>query len=237
MTPGKRCIDILIVLLLILPLGLLLLVIAVVLLALQGRPVFFASVRMRSPDRPFRLWKFRTMLPGPETVTAGHSAARVTWCGGLLRRARLDELPQLWNILRGDMTFVGPRPPLPALVAARPELYARVLASRPGVTGLASLVFHRHEARILARCRTPGEAEQTYLRRCVARKARIDLIYQARRSTRLDLVLIGWTLVVPIGGIRGILRVRGTESHGIRRQEQKSNVWRDPINQKARRIA
>jgi lipopolysaccharide/colanic/teichoic acid biosynthesis glycosyltransferase len=182
MTPGKRCLDVLLVLLLILPLGCLMLVIAVMLLAVQGRPVFFASVRMRSPDRSFRLWKFRTMRPGPETVTAGHSAARVTWCGGLLRRVRLDELPQIWNILRGDMTFVGPRPPLPALVAARPALYARVLASRPGVTGLASLVFHRHEARILARCRSPADAEQTYLRRCVARKARIDLIYQARRS-------------------------------------------------------
>ncbi len=215
MTPGKRCLDLLLVLLLLMPLVPLMLVIAAVLLALQGRPVFFASVRMRSPDRSFRLWKFRTMLPGPETVTAGHSAARVTWCGSVLRRARLDELPQLWNILRGDMSFVGPRPPLPAVVAARPELYTRVLASRPGVTGLASLTFHRHEARTLALCRTSAEAEQTYLRRCVARKARIDLIYQARRCTGLDLVLIGRTLAVPIGGIRGIPWVRQTELRGI----------------------
>ena len=237
MTLGKRCLDLLLVLLLLVPLGALMLVIAVVLLAAQGRPLFFVSVRMRAPDRSFRLWKFRTMLPGPETVATGHNAGRITRCGRALRRARLDELPQLWNILCGDMSFVGPRPPLPAVVAARPELYTRVLASRPGVTGLGSLTFHRHEARILARCQTPGEAEDTYLRRCVARKARIDLIYQARRCTGLDLVLIGRTLAVPVGGIRGILRVRQTELRGMRRQEQKSNVWHDPINQKSRRIA
>ena len=237
MTPGKRCFDLVLVLVLLVPLGAVMLIIAVVLLALQGRPVFFASVRMRSPARSFRLWKFRTMLPGPETVTAGHSASRVTRCGGILRRVRLDELPHLWNILRGDMSFVGPRPPLRAVVAACPDIYARVLASRPGVTGLASLVFHRHEAHILARCGTPGAAEDTYLRRCVARKARIDLIYQARRSTGLDLVLIARTLAVPIGGIGGILRARRTAPRGIRRKEQKSNVWRDPVNQKSRRIA
>ena len=98
--------------------------------------------------------------------------------GRFLRRSRLDEVPQLWNVLKGDMSFVGPRPPLRLYVERFPELYAKVLQSRPGVTGLATLVFHRHEEKLLAACRSAAETDAVYARRCVPRKARIDLIYQ-----------------------------------------------------------
>jgi lipopolysaccharide/colanic/teichoic acid biosynthesis glycosyltransferase len=130
-------------------------------------------------------------------VSGGDKAARITPAGGFLRRTRLDELPQLFNILKGDMSFVGPRPPLRRYVEACPETYAAVLRSRPGVTGLATLVFHRHEERFLAQCATPEETNRVYLRRCIPRKARLDLIYQRRQSLCLDL----WILLRTLRGV------------------------------------
>lgn len=192
MTPAKRLFDILLALLLAgllaLPFGLLLLL----QLLVEGRPLFYVSERMKSPTEPFHLWKLRTMAPagpGERGVSGGDKAARITRFGRFLRRTRLDEIPQLWNILRGDMSFVGPRPPLREYVERFPELYARVLQSRPGVTGLATLVFHRAEERLLAACRTPEETDAVYCRRCIPRKARLDLIYQRRRAERFGLCL------------------------------------------------
>jgi lipopolysaccharide/colanic/teichoic acid biosynthesis glycosyltransferase len=192
MTPAKRFADILFALIaaaLLLPL---ILAVALAILVRDGRPVFYGSERMQAPGRPFTLWKFRTMRPGSEDggVSGGDKAARITATGRFLRRTRLDELPQLWNILRGDMSFVGPRPPLRRYVEMFPDLYARVLRSRPGVTGLATLVYHRHEERILARCRTAEETDRVYARRCVPAKARLDLIYARNRTLCWDLVLI-----------------------------------------------
>lgn len=201
MTPARRAFDICLAALLALLLAPLILGLALLALALQGRPVFYLSERMRAPDRAFRLVKFRTMAPDPADagVSGGDKAGRITRLGAVLRRSRLDELPQLWNILRGDMAFVGPRPPLRRYVERFPALYALVLRDRPGVTGLATLVFHRHEERILAACRTAAETEAAYVLRCVPRKARIDLIHQARRSPCADLAILARTLGVAAG--------------------------------------
>jgi lipopolysaccharide/colanic/teichoic acid biosynthesis glycosyltransferase len=169
----------------------------------EGRPLFHVAERMRAPGRPFRLWKLRTMRPAPAAadsgVSGGDKAARITALGRLLRRSRLDEIPQLWNVIRGDMSFVGPRPPLRQYVERFPDLYAQVLRSRPGITGLATLVYHGHEERLLARCATPEETDALYARACVPRKARLDLIYQRRRSLCWDLWLMMQTAgkVVP----------------------------------------
>jgi lipopolysaccharide/colanic/teichoic acid biosynthesis glycosyltransferase len=162
------------------------------LLAREGRPLFYVAERMRAPGRPFLLWKLRTMAIAPpeQGVSGGNKAARITATGAFLRRKRLDEVPQLWNILRGDIAFVGPRPPLRLYVERFPEVYARVLRDKPGVTGLATLTFHRHEERLLAACRTPDETDAVYARRCIPRKARIDLLYQARRTLCSDLRLM-----------------------------------------------
>ena len=148
------------------------------------------------PDQSFRLVKFRTMRPDPTTggVTGGDKSARISRVQRFLRRSRLDELPQLWNVLRGDMSFVGPRPPLRVYVEAFPDLYAEVLRSRPGVTGLASLTFHAHEEAILARAASAAETDALYRRRCVPRKARLDLIYQRKASLCFDLALLWRTL-------------------------------------------
>ena len=196
MTPARRLADVALVLVLA-PLALPLLVLLAGLVWLvDGAPVIHAAERMRTPERAFRLYKLRTMRPGSESsgVLGGDRAGQVTPLGRVLRRTRLDELPQLWNILRGDMAFVGPRPPERLYVARCPDLYARVLRSRPGLTGLATLVFHAREERLLAACRSREETDAVYMRRCVPRKARLDLIWQPRAGVCADLWLLGRTL-------------------------------------------
>lgn len=192
MTPAKRLVDIVLAGILCLVLAPLFAGVALMVLIRDGRPVLYISERMKAPDTAFRLWKFRTMTTASRDsgVSGGDKAARITPLGARLRRLRLDELPQLINILRGDLSFVGPRPPLRRYVELRPDLYARVLRCRPGVTGLATLVYHAHEERLLARCRSAAETERAYLRRCVPAKARLDLIYARHRSLCFDLVLI-----------------------------------------------
>jgi lipopolysaccharide/colanic/teichoic acid biosynthesis glycosyltransferase len=128
-------------------------------------------------------------------VSGGDKTARITHAGAFLRRTRLDELPQLWNILMGDMSFVGPRPPLRRYVVDYPGLYRRVLRARPGVTGLATLIYHRHEERLLRSCTTAAQTDAVYRRACIPRKARLDLIYLKRQSLALDLWIIFRTLV------------------------------------------
>ncbi|MFN3969973.1 MAG: sugar transferase [Gemmobacter sp.] len=192
MTPLKRAFDIAFALLVAAILALPFAGVLVWLLVTQGRPIFYVAERMRAPGRPFRLWKLRTMTlaPADRGVTGADKAARITPAGRVLRRSRLDEVPQLWNVLRGDMSFVGPRPPLREYVERFPDLYARVLRSRPGITGMATLHYHRHEALLLSRCATPAETDAVYARLCVPMKARLDLIYQDRRNLCLDIWLI-----------------------------------------------
>ncbi|MFV0490877.1 MAG: sugar transferase [Pseudorhodobacter sp.] len=192
MTPAKRILDLLLVLffgtILLVPFGLLLLA----MLVLEGRPLFYVAARMKAPGRPFPLWKLRTMpvTAGRTGVSGGNKVAQITPMGRFLRRARMDEVPQLWNVLKGDMSFVGPRPPLPEYVDRFPALYARVLRSRPGITGLASLRIHDYEERLLAHCRDAAETDAVYSRRCVPKKAELDLIYQRNRNFCFDLKLI-----------------------------------------------
>lgn len=158
----------------------------------DGRPILYRSERMKSPTRGFLLWKFRTMavVDADSGVSGGDKAARITPTGAVLRRTRLDELPQLWNILRGDISFVGPRPPLRRYVEMFPETYAKVLQDRPGITGLATLAFHRTEERLLAGSTSPEATEAIYCRRCIPRKARLDMIYARRRNPCTDFRLM-----------------------------------------------
>ena len=183
-TPAKRALDLIAATLLAL------------LLVTEGRPVFHVSERMRAPDRPFRLWKQRTMTVtrADSGVPGGDKISRITPTGRLLRRTRLDEIPQLWNVLKGDMSFVGPRPPLRQYVERFPQVYAQALRSRPGITGLPTLRYHRHEKTLLARCHSAVETDALYARACVPRKAHLDLICQRHRTHCLDMVLMVETL-------------------------------------------
>ena len=200
MTPGKRVFDVLLALFLLIPLSVVMLVVAGLLACFEGRPIFYVSERMRAPGQPFKLLKFRTMTQVAEDAgaTGAHKAWRITRLGNFLRRARIDELPQLFNILRGDMSFVGPRPPLREYVERFPRRYAEVLRTRPGVTGLATLIYHAHEDRIMAHCHTPEATEAAYYRRCLPTKLRLDMIYQRRRTLGLDLWIIVNTMMTVI---------------------------------------
>ncbi|SFB06136.1 Sugar transferase involved in LPS biosynthesis (colanic, teichoic acid) [Poseidonocella pacifica] len=196
MTPAKRVADIALALLLLVPLAPVMCVIALLILLRDGRPVLYPSERMRTPSDPFTLLKFRTMssAEGDTGVSGGDKATRITPTGARLRKARLDELPQLLNILKGDMSFVGPRPPLRRYTEMFPELYGEVLRARPGVTGLATLLLHHRESRLLDECRTAEETEAVYTRRCIPPKAKLDLLYRDNRTLCWDMVILLQTL-------------------------------------------
>lgn len=205
--PSKRALDLVLSILLLALLWPVILLIALALLLREGRPVLYIAERMQTPERGFGLIKFRTMRPAPDDanrgVTGGDKSARMSRLHHLLRRTRADELPQLWNVIRGDMSLVGPRPPLRLYVEDYPAIYARVLRDRPGITGLASLKLADWEERLLARCTSAEETDTAYRRRSIPRKGRLDLIYQKRRSFCFDLVLLGQTAARPFRRRRG----------------------------------
>jgi lipopolysaccharide/colanic/teichoic acid biosynthesis glycosyltransferase len=196
MTPPKRMMDLLLALVLLPVLLPVMLGVALMIAISDGRPVLYRSERMQSPQRGFTLYKFRTMRSSATDsgVTGADKSNRISRLGAFLRRTRLDELPQLWNILKGDISFVGPRPPLRHYVELYPDLYAQVLRNRPGVTGLATLAYHRTEAQILSQTTTAAQTEAVYCRRCIPRKARLDLIYGRQRTLAFDAKLMLATL-------------------------------------------
>lgn len=116
-------------------------------------PVYFRQERIGLNGQPFTLYKFRTMLVGTHEISGGYpTSSMVTKSGRTLRRFSLDELPQLWNIIRGDMSFVGPRPALPDQVVRYTETQRRRLLVRPGLTGAAQIKYRNNapwSARIL----------------------------------------------------------------------------------------
>ena len=196
MTWRKRIFDLFFASLLVVILGPVLIVLLIWLYLKEGRPLFYVAERMRGIDQPFNLWKLRTMtqVSDDQGVSGGDKIRRITKVGARLRAKRLDEFPQLWNILKGDLSFVGPRPPLREYVERFPELYAEVLKSRPGVTGLATIRFHKHEERLLSRCSTALQTDDVYTKICVPRKAQLDVIYQKNQSTCFDFDLVFQTI-------------------------------------------
>lgn len=162
-------------------------------------PVFFRQQRVGRGGRLFGIYKFRTMHPeahvnGPLLTVGGD--ARITRAGAWLRRSKADELPQFLNVLRGDMSVVGPRPEVPRYVAQYPaQVRSVVLSVRPGVTDLASIAF-RNESEVLARSPDP---EKTYLEQILPAKLRWAQQYVRTRSIWLDLRIIGWTVLAVLG--------------------------------------
>jgi lipopolysaccharide/colanic/teichoic acid biosynthesis glycosyltransferase len=157
-------------------------------------PVLFAGVRVGRGGVPFRILKFRTMVAdasGPAITAAADP--RITRVGGWLRHSKLDELPQLINVARGEMSLVGPRPEDPRFVAMFPEEYAVILTVAPGVTGPASLKF-RHEHQLLTSVEA-GDLEQFYREDVLPRKLALDVDYVERRSLALDIRVLAATAV------------------------------------------
>lgn len=159
---------------------------------LDGRPVFFVSERMRNINQGFKMIKFRTMQVSnaPLSASGGHISSRVTKLGAFLRKYRLDEIPQIFNIIKGDMSFVGPRPPLRRYVESNPDLYREVLNQKTGVTCLSTLYLSDYEARILSTSKSAEETEELYIKLCIPKKAKLDLIYADHRSSCFDIVLL-----------------------------------------------
>jgi lipopolysaccharide/colanic/teichoic acid biosynthesis glycosyltransferase len=137
--PVKRALDMLFAALLILMLSPVLFGTALLVWIGMGRPVFFCQIRPGKDGKPFKLNKFRSMKPG-----TGSDLTRLTPLGRFLRASSLDELPELWNILKGDMSFVGPRPLLPEYLPHYTPDQARRHACRPGLTGWAQIQGRNH---------------------------------------------------------------------------------------------
>ena len=159
-------------------------------------PVFFRQQRVGRHGALFRIHKFRTMAHAPSglglPLTVG-ADARVTRAGRWLRRTRLDELPQLIDVLAGSMSLVGPRPEVPRYVALYPPaLRDKVLSVRPGITDPASLL-NLDESEVLGRAADP---EQAYVEEVLPAKLRCSALYVDQRSLIGDLRLLGRTLKV-----------------------------------------
>ncbi len=171
-------------------------VLAVVALAIKltsPGPVFFRQERVGRGFRRFEILKFRTMVPDAPKLggqlTAGEDP-RITRVGRLLRKTKLDELPQLINVLKGDMSFVGPRPEVPRYVEIFRDDYRELLTVRPGITDLASLKY-RDESEVLGRSSDP---ETTYVEQVLPEKIALGKQYLRRSSLWFDVGLIFKTL-------------------------------------------
>jgi lipopolysaccharide/colanic/teichoic acid biosynthesis glycosyltransferase len=164
-----------------------LLVLAAVILWNDGPPVLFSQKRVGRRGRLFRIWKFRTMRPNSQgsAITAAGDE-RVTPTGAVLRRYKLDELPQLFNVLKGDMSLVGPRPEVPEYVQLDAPIWQAVLQVRPGVTDLATLLY-RDEEKLLG---AAPDANAFYRDTVLPAKLILNLGYLRSRSFRRDVRLI-----------------------------------------------
>jgi lipopolysaccharide/colanic/teichoic acid biosynthesis glycosyltransferase len=164
----------------------------------DGGPVFYRQQRVGQGGRLFAILKFRSMVVNAEKVglsVTKEGDPRITRIGRSMRKTKLDELPQLWNVLRGDMSFVGPRPEVPRYVEKYTTGQKRVLALKPGITDLATLEF-RNEEELL---RTAADTEKFYLEYCVPRKIELNLAYAKTANVWEDIKIIIRT-VLPLGG-------------------------------------
>jgi lipopolysaccharide/colanic/teichoic acid biosynthesis glycosyltransferase len=181
-SPARRALDIIVAAVLLVILTPFIAVIAVLILVLMGRPVFFTQVRVGERGRRFALHKLRTMrvvAAGPEVTAQGD--ARITRLGSLLRRTSFDELPQLWHVLRGQMTLVGPRPESDALAVRYPLSCRSVLMVRPGLTGPAQLRYRERSAVPPAAW---TDVDSWYLQVLVPLRVAADLEYLRRPTIR-----------------------------------------------------
>lgn len=190
----KRTFDIVVSALGLLILSPLLLVVALLIKLTSRGPVLFRQERVGRHFRPFRIAKFRTMVvDAPKMggqLTAGRDP-RITTVGHLLRKTKLDELPQLWNVLVGEMSFVGPRPEVPRYVELFRDDYAEVLQVRPGITDLASLKY-RDESTLLGQSDDP---ERLYVETILPDKIELGKEYIRASSLWFDMQLIVRTVL------------------------------------------
>jgi lipopolysaccharide/colanic/teichoic acid biosynthesis glycosyltransferase len=165
----------------------------------SGRPVFYSQVRVGKARRPFRILKFRTMVANADRIgpkVSGHKDARVTRVGAFLRATKIDEFPQFVNVLRGEMTLIGPRAEVPDMVRHyHPEELA-ILDYRPGLTAPGQIYFTTDQAGQLD---SVQDAESHYVEHQLHPKLRMDLDYLRDRSVRNDLGILWKTVKLLLG--------------------------------------
>ena len=191
----KRFVDIVIAAMALVVLSPLLLVVALLVRVTSPGPVFFRQERIGRDFRPFCICKLRSMVqdaPKQGTLVTFGADPRITKVGGFLRATKIDELPQLINVLVGDMSLVGPRPEVRKYVEMFRDDYAEVLRVRPGITDPASIKY-RNEAEILGRAADP---EKEYVERILPEKIRLGKEYARNSSLSLDFITILRTLHV-----------------------------------------
>lgn len=189
----KRVFDIVcsgIGLVILLPVGLL---IALLVKVSDGGPILYSQIRVGRFGKEFRIWKFRTMVvnadkAGPLLTKA--EDRRITRIGRVLRNSKLDELPQLWNVLIGEMSFVGPRPEVSRYVDRYTPAQREVLNYKPGITDIATVFFRNEEALL----RGAGNLEQFYVQHCLPRKIDLNRQYAKQAGLLQDIWIIVQTL-------------------------------------------
>jgi lipopolysaccharide/colanic/teichoic acid biosynthesis glycosyltransferase len=194
---GKRLFDLVISLPLLVLLIPLMVVVALAIKLDSNGPILYRCRRVGLGGREFAMLKFRKMHHGAagSALTCSRDD-RFTRFGAILARTKLDELPQLWNVIRGDMSLVGPRPEDARFVALYPQDFVEILRVRPGITGLSQLAFAR-ESRLLD---VPDRLKR-YVECLLPQKIGLDQLYVANRSGSMDLRILFWTLATVLSGV------------------------------------
>jgi lipopolysaccharide/colanic/teichoic acid biosynthesis glycosyltransferase len=218
LSPTRRILDLTVAFCLLVLLAPLLLLLAVLVRTTSGGPVLFRQWRVGEGGREFALYKFRTMRNGSAGpgITLGRDP-RVTGAGQLLRRLHLDELPQLWNVLRGDMTLVGPRPEIPDLARRYPPEHRWVFRHRPGLTGPCQLRSRAESDELDGR----SDPEEYYLTVLVPRRTARDAEFLGRATVPNVVRLTARTVLYVLcaageGGWRREAALRRGGGHGGR---------------------
>jgi lipopolysaccharide/colanic/teichoic acid biosynthesis glycosyltransferase len=186
----KRALDVAISAVVLVLLAPLVLLIALLVRLDSHGPVFFRSSRIGFQGRPLAMLKFRKMHSSASGIAlTTHEDHRFTRIGAFLQRTKLDELPQFWHVLTGDMSIVGPRPETRSFVLHHAAEYRHILSVRPGLVGLSQLAFFQ-ESRIL----DGGDPLTHYLSEILPQKVKLDIMYAQRRSLMMDLRIVIWSI-------------------------------------------
>jgi lipopolysaccharide/colanic/teichoic acid biosynthesis glycosyltransferase len=193
----KRALDILLSVAALIVLSPLLIVVAIVLRCTGEGYVLYRQPRVGYQGRVFHLYKFATMLKDSPNLPGGVLTAkndpRILPVGRILRATKINEIPQLWNVLRGDMSLIGPRPQAQAHFEVFPERVRReIIKVRPGLSGIGSVVFHDEES-ILSMC---ADQKDFYANHIAPYKGELEVWYVQHRSAAIDLLLILSTMQV-----------------------------------------
>lgn len=197
----KRFLDITLSVIVLLLLSPLFIIISIVIACESRGGIIYTQKRVGRYNKDFNLLKFRTMYVGSDKdglITIGEHDSRITPFGYILRKSKLDEFPQLLNIIKGDMSIVGPRPEVRHYVNMYTDEQLQVLSVRPGLTDFASLVYI-DENKLLENQENP---ENFYINEMMPRKLELNLKYIAQQSVKTDVILIFKTLKAIVSGKR-----------------------------------